>query len=131
MAQMWIFIFPLSFDSCDNITLLIDDNGLPMFKASILPTKFRTNWIYIRVYILWMNMIVLILIPFVLLLYLNLKVSKILLFINWISIRGSSTSSTYISKMGLYWPSYVLATFHLAFLKEQKEQNGTLILKSK
>ncbi len=119
MAQMWILFFPLSFDSCDNITLLIDENGLPMSKASIMPTKFRTNWIYIRVYILWMNMIVLILIPFVLLLYLNLKVSKILLFI----------------KMGLYWPTYVLAFDILPCIfkrkKEKKEQNGTLIFKSK
>ena len=52
----------------------MDDNNEPIVKLSILPTKFRTNWIYIRVYILWMNMIVMILIPFVLLLYLNIQV---------------------------------------------------------
>ena len=63
-----------NFFSCDNITNVVDDNNEPIVKLSILPTDFRTNWIYIRVYILWMNMIVMILIPFVLLLYLNLQV---------------------------------------------------------
>ena len=63
-----------NFFSCDNITNVVDDNNEPIVKLSILLTDFRTNWIYIRVYILWMNMIVMILIPFVLLLYLNLQV---------------------------------------------------------
>ena len=56
--------------------MVTDDNNEPIVKVSILPTEFRTNWIYIRVYILWMNMIVMIIIPFVLLFYLNLQVNK-------------------------------------------------------
>jgi hypothetical protein len=45
-----------------------------------LTLDVRTNWIYIRVYILWMNMIVMILVPFVLLFYLNLQVTLLFIF---------------------------------------------------
>jgi hypothetical protein len=61
-----------------------DASDQPVVKLSIMPTELRTNWIYIRVYILWMNMLVMIIIPFVLLFYLNLQVcssSKICLYI--------------------------------------------------
>ena len=44
--------------------------------AEIVPTPMRTNPIYIRVYILWMNLFVQILIPFLILIILNTFIYK-------------------------------------------------------
>ena len=41
---------------------------------TIEPTRMRTNPVYIRVYILWMNLIVQIVIPIVLLVFLHIKI---------------------------------------------------------
>ena len=41
---------------------------------TIEPTRMRTDPLYIRVYILWMNLIVQIVVPFALLVFLNIKI---------------------------------------------------------
>ena len=66
-----------------NLTKQIDNrtdcNGTD--RLIIEPTELRTNRTYITVYIMWMNLIVQVLIPFVLLIFLNFRVLFIYLFI--------------------------------------------------
>ena len=58
-----------------NVTVL-DHNDEPQYKISITATDLRINRIYIRVYILWLNLIVQIIVPFVLLTVLNILTYK-------------------------------------------------------
>ena len=58
-----------------NVTVL-DQNDEPQYKISITATDLRINRIYIRVYILWLNLIVQIIVPFVLLIVLNILTYK-------------------------------------------------------
>ena len=58
-----------------NVTDL-DQNDQPQYKISIAATEIRINRIYIRVYILWLNLIVQIIVPFVLLIVLNILTYK-------------------------------------------------------
>ena len=58
-----------------NVTVL-DQNDQPQYKISIGATDMRINRIYIRVYIIWLNLIVLVIVPFVLLIVLNILTYK-------------------------------------------------------
>ncbi|TRY71961.1 hypothetical protein TCAL_14087 [Tigriopus californicus] len=66
-------------------------------QLHILPTDLRTNSTYIRVYILWMNFLIQIIIPFILLIVLNIKIfDKIKEFEqNLVQIRITYTNKKY------------------------------------
>lgn len=66
-------------------------------QLHILPTDMRKNSTYIRVYILWMNLLIQIIIPFILLIVLNIKIfDKIKEFEqNLVQIRITYTSKKY------------------------------------
>ena len=65
---------PTDWESENATELLAMYNYTGPFKAELSPTALRLNRLYIRVYILWMNLLLLILGPFIVIIILNFKV---------------------------------------------------------
>ena len=61
----------------ENATQLLEAyNYTGTYSVHLNPTNLRLNRLYIRVYILWMNLLLLILGPFIVIIILNFKVGR-------------------------------------------------------